>query len=150
MGISSRKNKTDFVSDDPKVAHAIEEIQRIMREGRAKEAVKEPYPSLYDPDAAERCAALEAEEKNRSPLMLERQAQPEGNQESKWDKDKKRFVVLLLAAGWIMIAGFVSYSDFVPYEEHATGHTVFQFFVYSLPAILFGGVLFWWFGKEAK
>jgi hypothetical protein len=27
---------------------------------------------------------------------------------------------------------------------------VFQFFVHSLPAILFGGVLFGWFGKETK
>jgi hypothetical protein len=58
--------------------------------------------------------------------------------------------VLLLASLWIILAGFMTLADYrrEMLIEGVGGRSIFQFFVYSLPAILFGLVLFWWFGKR--
>ena len=55
--------------------------------------------------------------------------------------ERRRLVLMLLVASWISLAFF---------GAHANGDSDWSSdaFVYSLPALLFGGVLFWWFGKS--
>jgi hypothetical protein len=64
---------------------------------------------------------------------------------------KKQLVVLLIVAAWISLAGLISYSGqsfYLGMMSEAAVQMVLKCFVYSLPAILFGVALFWWFGRQ--
>ena len=56
--------------------------------------------------------------------------------------EKRRLVILLLIAGWISVAYFVAFTQGGRRWDGAG-------FVMSLPALLFGGIMLWWFGKQS-
>lgn len=61
---------------------------------------------------------------------------------------KRQLTVMILAATWITVAGFVAQQ-----QPQLTMHPVNMAFtvgVYSLPALLFGGIAVWWFGKAKQ
>jgi hypothetical protein len=58
---------------------------------------------------------------------------------------RKQLIVLLAMAAWMSIAALLSAAD-----RHLLNHPVdlaFSVLVYSIPALAFGGIGFWWFGK---
>jgi hypothetical protein len=62
-------------------------------------------------------------------------------------REKKQLLVLTVGAGWVTVAG-IGVSD-----SNLSNHPVNLFLtvvVYSLPALTFGGIGFWWFGKTEK
>jgi hypothetical protein len=65
--------------------------------------------------------------------------------------------VLLVVAAWVSLTLAESYSRaesalFIPKDLDGVvsglGLAVFQFFAHSIPVVLFGGILFWWVGRE--
>lgn len=60
-------------------------------------------------------------------------------------KQRRQLITLLLMATWVTVAVVVAAND-----SHLTYHPVnltLSVFVYSLPALTFGGVGVWWFGR---
>jgi hypothetical protein len=60
-------------------------------------------------------------------------------------KQRRQLITLLLMATWVTIAAVVALSD-----SRLSYHPVnlaFSVLVYSLPALAFGGVGVWWFGR---
>lgn len=62
-------------------------------------------------------------------------------------REKKQLVAVLLASGWISVAAFIAAND--RELSHHPVNLIASVFVFSLPAILFGGVSFWWFGRSS-
>jgi hypothetical protein len=65
---------------------------------------------------------------------------------------KKQLIVLLIVAAWISVAFWDAISVYKPWEQElgpSMPDLLMTGFVHSIPAILFGGVLFWWLGKNA-
>jgi hypothetical protein len=60
---------------------------------------------------------------------------------------KKQLVVVLVAAIWIngVALQVVMSTPFLEWNEKA-----FKILIYSIPALSFGAVGFWWFGKSGK
>jgi hypothetical protein len=57
----------------------------------------------------------------------------------------KQLTVLVIGAVWISAAAFVSAST--PRLSVHPVNLAFTVFVYSIPALLFSGVAFWWFER---
>lgn len=58
----------------------------------------------------------------------------------------KQLMALVFGALWMSVAGFIAVND-----SQLSRHPVnmaFMVVVYSLPAILFAAIAFWWFGKR--
>ena len=66
-------------------------------------------------------------------------------------RNRKQLYVLLAVAGWITVAVVVAYNN-NPYDRLDVRYSPpFEAaFIFSLPAVLFGGILFWWFGKQPE
>lgn len=71
--------------------------------------------------------------------------------------DQKQLAVLLTAAAWISLAVYTAYDSYgwkagdlldFGVAFHAFAHTTVKMFAWSLPAILFGAIGFWWFGRK--
>ena len=72
--------------------------------------------------------------------------------------NRKQLAVLLIASTWISLAVYAAYDSYqrvlsVDIPEfgpafHAFAYTLVKMFAWSLPAILFGGIGFWWFGRQ--
>ena len=65
---------------------------------------------------------------------------------------KKQLVVLLIVASWMSVAFWDAISTYRPGEGQLNPSMLdlmMTGLVHSIPAILFGGILFWWFGKSA-
>jgi hypothetical protein len=74
--------------------------------------------------------------------------------------NRKQLRVLLAACIWVSLAGlFVLYVERVDEPGSSTwflsvwhiyprGVPWFSFYILSIPGLLFGVVLFWWFGNE--
>jgi cell division protein FtsB len=60
-------------------------------------------------------------------------------------KTRKQLAILLLAATWITVAAVVGMADAT--LIHHPINLLSAVFVYSLPALAFGGVGAWWFGR---
>jgi hypothetical protein len=60
--------------------------------------------------------------------------------------DKKQLIAVLLASIWISTAGFIVAQDYELLRHPI--NLLAATFVLSLPAILFGGVSFWWYGRK--
>ena len=75
-------------------------------------------------------------------------------------KNRKQLRVLLAACTWVSLAGlFVLYMERAdvpgPYSRFLWVWHIYprdipwvSFFILSLPGLLFGVVLYWWFGNE--
>ena len=61
---------------------------------------------------------------------------------------KKQLAAMVLAALWISISGFAAQQE--PRLAIHPINMAFTVIVYSLPALLFGGIAFWWFGKAKQ
>ena len=59
---------------------------------------------------------------------------------------RNALAVLILGSVWITAAALIAVND-SDLSKHPV-NMLFTVLVYSLPALLFGGVGFWWFGKE--
>jgi hypothetical protein len=65
---------------------------------------------------------------------------------AKMDRDRKRLLVLLAVAIWLCVSAWLAlYQPFLPYSHGVSDLDEFavRMFTYSLPALLFGGILFW-------
>jgi hypothetical protein len=60
-------------------------------------------------------------------------------------KTRRQLITLLLMAAWVTVVSVVAISD-VALSHHPINLAV-MVFVYSLPALAFGGVGVWWFGR---
>jgi hypothetical protein len=65
----------------------------------------------------------------------------------------KQFVVLLVAAVWVSVAVYTAFNSYgAPDNANITkglfGYVLLKMVALSLPAVLFGSILFWWFGKR--
>lgn len=63
-------------------------------------------------------------------------------------RERKQLAVLILGAAWITIAGFVVAND--SWLSQHPVNMLLTIFVYSLPALLFGGIGAWWFGRARR
>ena len=65
---------------------------------------------------------------------------------------RKQLIVLLVVAAWVSLQLASAYSEASAkgfnLSPEELGRIVLGFFAYSMPVVLFGGVLFWWFGKR--
>lgn len=89
----------------------IEEIQRIMHQHENKVAVHKPFPSLFDKDAPERFAELEAEENKRPPLVISGAPVSELRLPYKWGKFQ----------GWSSLAVGLFAASFTIYSIVSNG-----------------------------
>jgi hypothetical protein len=66
--------------------------------------------------------------------------------------NRKQLYILLATAAWVSLVFLRFYSDYVPEGRDVTAPTVgalvFGAIAFSLPALLFGSILLWWFGKD--
>jgi len=62
--------------------------------------------------------------------------------------ERKQLIVLVLGATWITVAAYVAVTNDL-FAAHPI-NLAFAIGVYSLPAILFGGIAFWWLGKAKR
>lgn len=60
--------------------------------------------------------------------------------------EHKQLAVLVMVAAWISIAALIAVSD-SRFSYHPV-NSAFRVGVWSLPALVFGAVGFWWFGKK--
>jgi hypothetical protein len=60
--------------------------------------------------------------------------------------EHKQLAVLVLAAGWVSIAALIAASD-SRFSYHPMSSAL-KVGVWSIPALVFGAVAFWWFGKK--
>ena len=60
-------------------------------------------------------------------------------------KQRRQLITLLLMAAWVTVAAVLALSD-SRLSSHPV-NLVLSVFVYSLPALTFGGVAVWWFGR---
>jgi hypothetical protein len=60
-------------------------------------------------------------------------------------KQRRQLVILLLMATWITVAAMIALSD--SRLSYHPVNLVLSVFVYSLPALSFGSVAVWWFGR---
>ena len=60
--------------------------------------------------------------------------------------EHKQLAVLIMVAAWVSIAALVAVSD-SRFWYHPVS-SAFGVGVWSLPALVFGAVAFWWFGKK--
>ncbi|HEX8894863.1 MAG TPA: hypothetical protein VF783_16155 [Terriglobales bacterium] len=58
-------------------------------------------------------------------------------------KNKKQLIVLLCVASWISIAVYWAFESNPKFIGLAFVLEVA--FIYSIPALMFGAILFWWF-----
>jgi len=68
-------------------------------------------------------------------------------------RNRAQFVVLLVAAAWVSIAVFTAFdsyggADNANIVNGLFGYVLLKMLAFSLPAVLFGSILFWWFGKS--
>jgi hypothetical protein len=68
-------------------------------------------------------------------------------------RNKTQFVVLLVAAAWVSVAVYTGYDSYgTPDNANVAqglfGYVLLKMLALSLPAVLFGSILFWWFGKS--
>lgn len=67
-------------------------------------------------------------------------------------RNRKRLYILLGAAAWVSFVFLRFYGDYVPSGRDFTAPTVgalaFGAIAFSLPALLFAAILFWWFNKD--
>ena len=70
-------------------------------------------------------------------------------------KKQKQLLVLLLSAAWIVVALFLALEEAAPgishgvlWSEFRVGQFILQGIVWSAPALLFGGIFFWWLGRK--
>jgi len=68
-------------------------------------------------------------------------------------RNRAQFAVLLAAAAWVSVAVFTAYDSYGgPDNGNIThglfGYVLLKMLALSLPAVLFGSILFWWFGKS--
>lgn len=61
---------------------------------------------------------------------------------------RRQLMVLVLGAIWISVAALIAVNDAV-LSRHPV-NMLFTVLVYSLPALLFSGIGFWWFGKPRQ
>jgi hypothetical protein len=68
--------------------------------------------------------------------------------------ERKQLAVLLMAAAWISLAALANHDSCTasmalePPDPSPCSRAVWQTISDSMPAILFGTILFWWFGKR--
>ena len=67
--------------------------------------------------------------------------------------NRARFVVLLVAATWVSIAVYTAYESYGGPDNANVikglfGYVLLKMLALSLPAVLFGAILFWWFGRS--
>ena len=60
-------------------------------------------------------------------------------------KQRRQLITLLLVASWVTIAALIGLSD--PRLSYHPVNLALSVFVYSLPALTFGSVAVWWFGR---
>ena len=66
-------------------------------------------------------------------------------------RNRKQLYILLATAAWVSFIFLRFYSDYRPGDpafEASVGALVFGAIAFSLPALLFAAILFWWFGKD--
>lgn len=73
-------------------------------------------------------------------------------------RKRKQLYVLLAAPAWVSLVVLIAYIDYAAttdlkvggggWPQPSPGEWVFQAFALSLPAVLLGAILFWWFGKD--
>jgi hypothetical protein len=61
---------------------------------------------------------------------------------------RKQLIVLIVAALWVSAAGWIAINDDT-LSKHPV-NMLFTVLVYSIPALAFGGIGFWWFGRAAE
>jgi hypothetical protein len=62
-----------------------------------------------------------------------------------WFSAKKQLIALVAGAIWVSVAALISVDDARLTDRPVS--LVFTIFAYSIPAALFSGIAFWWFGK---
>jgi hypothetical protein len=60
--------------------------------------------------------------------------------------EHKQLAVLLMVAAWVSVTALIAVSD-SRFSYHPV-NSAFRVGVWSLPALVFGAVAFWWFGKK--
>ncbi len=60
--------------------------------------------------------------------------------------EHKQLAVLVMVAAWVSVAALIAVSD-SRFSYHPV-NSAFRVGVWSLPALVFGAVAFWWFGKK--
>ena len=60
----------------------------------------------------------------------------------------KQLLFMVCGAVWITGAALVAVND-SDLSKHPV-NMLFMVLVYSLPGLLFGGIGFWWFGRESE
>jgi hypothetical protein len=69
---------------------------------------------------------------------------------------RKQLIVLVVVALWLSFLLSIASNDFgrkayqLPIEDSVKVQVTMDFLVFSVPAILFGGILFWWFGRKER
>ncbi|HUU15124.1 MAG TPA: hypothetical protein VM182_15655 [Terriglobia bacterium] len=67
-------------------------------------------------------------------------------------RDRRQLYVLLGMAAWLTVAAWFAHR--VPvyggYISMDFGKFMVRMVTYSMPALLFGGILLWWFGKPKR
>jgi hypothetical protein len=63
-----------------------------------------------------------------------------------FSKERKQFLTLLVSAAWISFAAVMAMNNI---GTHPLTQVVAAF-LFSLPAVTFGSILFWWFGKKTS
>jgi hypothetical protein len=66
--------------------------------------------------------------------------------------EKKQLIVLLVVAAWVSVCFKASVEvDALPLEGlNTTVSNIWSALADSTPAVLFGGIFFWWFGRGSK
>jgi hypothetical protein len=62
-------------------------------------------------------------------------------------KNKKMLATLLGMATWVTVALHAALGDGRSIESYDLGKFAAEAIAYSLPGLLFGGILLWWFRK---
>lgn len=61
--------------------------------------------------------------------------------------NRKQLYVLLGMAGWICVANLIALAMVSGWDSEVGGFVI-RSFALCLPALLFGGILLWWFTKK--
>ena len=70
-------------------------------------------------------------------------------------RNRAQFVVLVVAAAWVSIAVFTAFDSYGGPDNGNIiyglfGYVLLKMLAFSLPAVLFGSILFWWLGKSKR
>ncbi len=62
--------------------------------------------------------------------------------------NRKQLYVLLGMAGWVCLANLIALAVATDRIDYELATFIITSFALSLPALLFGGILFWWVSKN--